>query len=615
MTATNYKECTPQQISRRIIPVVVLAVLVFVVANLISLQHDASSTVADEEHMDRPSWVPPKKIVHSNTSSVRNSGHPAPNSTINRNTNKKETIVKEQKQHQTQQQQSKQREKEHMPQNNNKKTVPPEKVKRYFDIADEVFYAARHILFNSETAFSKARVVANGTTTRTMEQIGNHTNATTSNTNTTPPSAHFSFPLQEICKDTCCAKQVAIASLANDEHHLLNTMDGLDLADIIVRYREGPKHLTFHASLFHEEMLPCLQPGTIIHLNNKGSILLYFWKKVRPRIQVPFILITSDSDHDSPFVGDSRFGVEFAEDWGQYLDDPLLIKWYGSNPKYSSNPNATSRPYETKFEPMHLGLSKRFPQAKYLSKYLALTNYANPFEPHLFQAENGDTNVSTSELDFDWRRDVFVFFGLKRKQRKRLWNIFCSGVPSTNNATMDSLTNMTIRTSTTELVSCNITAGQGRNLSPHDIYAHASRYRFGISPPGNGWDCFRTYELLYLGVIPIIEERDPESRRLFEGLPVVHMPSLNSAPDLESFTAAIQDSINEQEQQQSLTASGWERLFLAYWRRKILADAKRDTVFHDGTEYYLGWQYTSKSEDKIYCRHEGNCEVNDTPAD
>ena len=599
MAAANYRECTPQQCSRRIIPVGFLLVLIFVVANLILLQDDASGPVADEDHMDRPSLLPPKQNFHNNTPSTRNSTYPTSNSS-SMSTSKNEIIIKEQNQQQNQQQQNKQ--------------TATKKVKRYFEVADEVFYAARHIIFNSETAFSKAHVVADKTTARTTEQKSNHTNATT--TNTSSPPANFPSPLKEICKETCCAKQVAIASLANDEHHLLNTMDGLDLADIIVRYREGPKHLTFHASLFHEEMLPCLQPGTIIHLNNKGSILMYFWKKVRPRIQVPFILITSDSDSDSPFAGDSRFGEDYAEDWGQYLGDPLLIKWYGGNPKYSSNPNATSRLYETKFEPMHLGLSKRFPQAKYLSKYLALTEYANPFEPNFFQADNVDTNIPTSQLDFDWRRDVFVFFGLKRKKRKRLWNILCSDVPSVStmaNISMDAISNTT--RSTSELVSCNKTAGQGRNLSPHDIYAHASHYRFGVSPPGNGWDCFRTYELLYLGIIPIIEERNPESRRLFEGLPVVHMPELESAPDLESFTTAIGQFMKEQQQQQSLTTSGWKRLFLAYWRRKILADAKRDTVWHNGTEYYLGWQYSSKSEEKIYCRHEGNCEIKDTPED
>ena len=31
-----------------------------------------------------------------------------------------------------------------------------------------------------------------------------------------------------------------------------------------------------------------------------------------------------------------------------------------------------------------------------------------------------------------------------------------------------------------------------------------SRYKFCICPPGNGIDCHRTWECLYLGVIPIV---------------------------------------------------------------------------------------------------------------
>ena len=35
----------------------------------------------------------------------------------------------------------------------------------------------------------------------------------------------------------------------------------------------------------------------------------------------------------------------------------------------------------------------------------------------------------------------------------------------------------------------------------HETYAAASGYLFGLSPPGNGVDCFRNYEFWALGVI------------------------------------------------------------------------------------------------------------------
>lgn len=43
--------------------------------------------------------------------------------------------------------------------------------------------------------------------------------------------------------------------------------------------------------------------------------------------------------------------------------------------------------------------------------------------------------------------------------------------------------------------------------------------RFAVSPRGNGWDCHRTWELLYLGTVPIVRTSPLDG--LYRGLPVV----------------------------------------------------------------------------------------------
>ena len=45
-----------------------------------------------------------------------------------------------------------------------------------------------------------------------------------------------------------------------------------------------------------------------------------------------------------------------------------------------------------------------------------------------------------------------------------------------------------------------------------------STYKFSVSPPGNGVDCHRTWECLYLGVIPIVENSPVMS--FFSDLPI-----------------------------------------------------------------------------------------------
>jgi hypothetical protein len=60
---------------------------------------------------------------------------------------------------------------------------------------------------------------------------------------------------------------------------------------------------------------------------------------------------------------------------------------------------------------------------------------------------------------------------------------------------------------------------QSERISQADIWRRYIEYPFVMSAPGNGLDCHRTWELLYLGVIVITKKSPLDS--LFEGLPVV----------------------------------------------------------------------------------------------
>ena len=56
------------------------------------------------------------------------------------------------------------------------------------------------------------------------------------------------------------------------------------------------------------------------------------------------------------------------------------------------------------------------------------------------------------------------------------------------------------------------------------------KYRFIISPHGNGLDCHRTWEALALGCYPIIKSSPLDC--MFEGLPVIIVNNWNEVtPD------------------------------------------------------------------------------------
>jgi hypothetical protein len=87
-------------------------------------------------------------------------------------------------------------------------------------------------------------------------------------------------------------------------------------------------------------------------------------------------------------------------------------------------------------------------------------------------------------------------------------------------------------------------------------------YRFVLSPPGNGLDTHRTWEAMYLGVVPIV--KDSVAMRSFErlGLPVWIVQSWD---ELRSLSEEDLDS-HYQERQRKFEAPP---LFMDYWNMVI----------------------------------------------
>jgi hypothetical protein len=388
------------------------------------------------------------------------------------------------------------------------------------------------------------------------------------------------FQPTKICKDTCCAETVAL-SLYLDDFKIINTLDGLDLADILIQKYQNPSKYELFAPSLKLDMLPCLQPGTIVHVDNHRDLVKYFFKAVRPQIQVPYILITSESDSYSP-LRPAELGT-----------DDLLLKWYGQDMDLNKVPahvreNATAVSKMTAFP---LGLSKYNFQNPYLSRYLQLNNYTNPFAGENKQrwiewANNaGDNDAETDYL-------VFVRFLLEREHRRHIFDTLC------NSSTSSHL----VPKYKKDPVSCQ------RNKSDiHQTYVAASRHLFGVSPPGAGVDCYRTYEFLLLGVIPIVPAKEHGSVGLFQGLPVIEVPDLlTSNRTREDYVTIMRDYIQSPAFQDA-TFDGWERLFLKYWRRRLLKDSGREKdILQDehGREYYQAWKYyatTKEEQSRIYC--------------
>ncbi len=84
--------------------------------------------------------------------------------------------------------------------------------------------------------------------------------------------------------------------------------------------------------------------------------------------------------------------------------------------------------------------------------------------------------------------------------------------------------------------------------------------KFVLSPRGAGLDCFRTWEILYMGSIPVVRSSTIDS--LFEGLPVLIV---------NSWEEVTEELLNRKYHELNCQNFKWEKLTEKYWQDLIKA--------------------------------------------
>lgn len=109
----------------------------------------------------------------------------------------------------------------------------------------------------------------------------------------------------------------------------------------------------------------------------------------------------------------------------------------------------------------------------------------------------------------------------------------------------------------------------------HDeFFELAASFRFLVSPPGSGWDCYRTWEALWLGTIPIVLRTGTPFDSLFDDLPVLLVDAWTDVTRelLDTFwDATVGGTFN------------LEKLTARYWAKKIAAHAASRRLSREST--------------------------------
>ena len=94
-----------------------------------------------------------------------------------------------------------------------------------------------------------------------------------------------------------------------------------------------------------------------------------------------------------------------------------------------------------------------------------------------------------------------------------------------------------------------------------DYYNNLMRSFFVVSPEGAGLDCYRSYESILFGSVPIMRKTGIEE--IFEELPVHYVDSYEEVRNLTFMREKFQE-IYSKEKKYKL-----EKLFMNYWQKKI----------------------------------------------
>ena len=98
---------------------------------------------------------------------------------------------------------------------------------------------------------------------------------------------------------------------------------------------------------------------------------------------------------------------------------------------------------------------------------------------------------------------------------------------------------------------CHVTGRMDTESYLKDVI-HA---KFVLSPHGNGLDCHRTWEALYLGVIPVVKKSSLDP--LYEGLPVVIV---------NDWSEITREFLEQKYKEMSGSTYRLEKLYMPYWQ-------------------------------------------------
>ena len=251
-----------------------------------------------------------------------------------------------------------------------------------------------------------------------------------------------------------------------------------------------------------------------------SSAIPHFYNTILPNITDKFILVSGDCDETIPNDLYNKMDVE------GFLNHNMLIKWYCQNWIGS----------HAKVEIMPIGL-----------------NY------HTMTYQNSVWGSKTSPLD----QEKLLINIIKKSQHFSKRQIKCYA----NFHFAISTRYGSDRTNAIKNIPTSLMFYEPVKINRLHTWLVQSKYAFVISPAGDGYDCYRTWEALCLGCIPIIKKN--AISKLFMELPVL---IVNDWTDVNE--ELLINTVHKFKDKQF----NMDKLTLKYWTNLIKINAEAQSI-------------------------------------
>jgi len=323
--------------------------------------------------------------------------------------------------------------------------------------------------------------------------------------------------LEHGCQKSCCWSQKKMKNFYNGEKDrfptVLDRISQIDmklLADL--HYGNLPIPDEIQLSKLTHDILPCLQNNTVIFVDTPN--LDEFFKTMHDNISVNYILMTGDSDVPCPFNISHLHGHLLDE---IFAGKTRIIHWFAMN--------------------CNLGNNEEWKKSKIFSCIPQGIDQWSNVRYHIQLAHGKDDSIYNTDLKTN---DYWILTSFTTKHapnyRKPLWKLSCSG----------------------RLKNISKCFYRSNLIDQWRYYIYLAQSKFIFSPPGDGMDCYRTWEALYFGSIPIVINASINS--IFENLPVLIVNNYEEI-NLE-LLKNVYDSLIKQK-------FDYRRLYKGYWQREI----------------------------------------------